>query len=252
MHRAVLAALACGLALSAACTGPEFQETELEREVRDIQQRMFPELPPPPEKRSGNVGIVVERIAVDRREASAIGLAWRYVDEHAAIAGGDLARRNGLRIGVTKDGFAAQLHASLEKARNKSVSKMMLTTLSGQPAAIEVGRQTYVELLRYRTRRGERVVLQKAFVGGSMMALPEITGDNVRLRLYPRLTTRDGRTVHLTEATTTLVVPHGRPVLLGGMEQASQSAGGALFTWGARQQHRNVTVLVTPYIQAAP
>lgn len=208
-----------------------------------------------PARRTGNVMIVVDRTIVDQNDSAEVSAAWRYADENIAVGSdGSPARRNGIRIGVVKDGLAVQFRAALEKARNKETSQTFLATLSGSTAAIMVGQDTYIEILRYWTLLGKQVVLQRAFVGTSLVIEPTILPDDrIRVKLHPRLTTREGRSVNLTDLATEIVVNHGQPLVIGGLEQSSEnSAGSALFSWARQRRRRNLTMTVTPYIEGAP
>ena len=239
----VLTPVVCG------CLEREPREMEGERIIREWEESMQKV----PARRTGNVTITVQKIVTDRNDSSHASIAWRYEGDNIAVGGGPIARRNGIRVGVVKDGFAAQLRAAMQKGKRKQTSKMWLTTLSGHPAAINVGRDTYVEILRYRTSRGDRVLVSKAFVGGAMVIEPTILPDDrVRVRLHPRFTTRDGRSLNLTDATTEVVVAHGQPLVIGGFDQSSDSAGSALFSWSANRRRQKMTMIVTPCIEGAP
>jgi len=124
----------------------------------------------PPAERTGNVTMVVERIAVSRQDQTDLEAAWRYVDEHVAVGGGQLARRNGVRVGVATGGFRGALQTAVNKSRSREVQKATLTVLSGAAGMIRVGQNTYVEALRYRTPRGQTVLLERTFVGASLVA----------------------------------------------------------------------------------
>lgn len=167
----------------------------------------------------------------------------------AGTKGGELARRNGIRIGVAKDGLSAALQAAVEKSKGAEAQKMWLTVLSGTKGHIMVGEGTWVEALRVWTRRGENVVLQKAFIGASLVVEPTVLPEGmVRVRLHPRFASREGKMVDLTDLTTEVVVRHGQPIVIGGLDQSSDSAGWALFTWNRNGQMKKMVMLVTPYI----
>lgn len=243
------------LAAAAGCLSMETWDDESEAPRRDWDARVHqPEPERAPAERTGNVRIEVEKISVARRDTVYLGSAWSYVDEHATVViGGDLARRNGIRLGVAKPGFSAALQAGLKKTRNRKVEKSWITTLSGGRGTIAVGRGTYVDVLHYWTPLGRRVIIERAFVGSSLMVEPTILpGDMVRVRLYPRFTTRDGRVIDLTETATVVVVAHGRTLLIGGVDEASQNVGSTLFSWGEQREDRRVTLTVTPFIEGAP
>ncbi len=243
------------LAAAAGCLSMETWEDESEVPRPDWDARVHqPEPERAPAERTGNVKIVVERILVARRDAVYLGSAWNYVDEHATVViGGDLARRNGIRLGVAKTGFSAALQAGLKKSRNRQVKKNWIVTLTGTRGEITMWRGTYVDVLHYWTPLGRRVIIERAFVESSLMVEPTILpGDMVRVRLYPRFTTRDGRVIDLTETATEVVVAHGRTLLIGGVDETSQNVGSTLFSWGEDREDRTVTLTVTPFIEGAP
>jgi len=207
----------------------------------------------PPAERTGNVTMVVERIAVSQQDQTDLEAAWRYVDEHLGAAGGQLARRNGVRVGVATGGFRGALQTAFNKSRSREVQKTTLTVLSGAAGMIKVGQNTYVEALRYRTPLGRTVLLERTFVGASLVAEPTILpGDRIRVSLHPRFTASDGRVVDLAEMSTEVVVAHGQPMVIGGLDQSSDDVGLALFSWRRERESRKVTLIVTPYIQGAP
>jgi len=246
----VLALLAAGGCV--ASRGGEF-EPELDRKIDEAFARAEQPWAGPPGERTGNVTLVVEKVLVDRRDALQLESAWRYADEHVTVRGGNLARRNGVRIGIALDGFRLALQAAMQQSRNVQVETAMITSLSGTAGSIAVGQDTYVESLRYRAPGGQIVLLERAFVGASLVAVPTVLpGDSVRVRLYPRFTTRDGRTIDVAAMATEVVVANGQPMVIGGLDQASDDVGAVLFSWGRRQQERRVILTVTPHIHGAP
>jgi len=224
-------------------------ESDAEREVltREVETER------PPVERTGNVTVVVEKIVVGRRDQVNLEAAWRYADEHVVAAGGDLARRNGIRVGVSTNGFRVALQAALKQSRNRQVQKTSMTALSGTWGMVHVGEDTYVEALRLWTPGGRRVLLERTFVGSSLVVEPTILpGDKVQVRLHPRFTTRDGRAIDLVDMSTEVVLAHGQPMVIGGLDESSDSAGSALFSLRRERDTRKVTLTLTPYIQGGP
>jgi len=82
--------------------------------------------------------------------------------------------------------------------------------------------------------------------------LTVLPGDKVHVRLHPRFTTSDGRVLDLAEMTTEVVLRHGQPMVIAGLDQSSDDAGSALFSWGREREERKVVLTVTPYIQGLP
>jgi len=209
----------------------------------------------PPVKRSGNVTIIVDKIVGTEADSLDLDLLWRYVNESAAAGtqGGVLARRNGIRIGAAADGFSAALDAAMRKSKGSQSEKLWLTVLSGTQGSILVGQDVFVSILRCRTLLGESVLLKNAFVGASMVIEPRLLpNDDIQVKLHPRFSTREGATVDLTDLTTELVLHHGQPMVMAGLDQASDSAGFALFSYGKTQRQSRMTLVVTPFIEGAP
>jgi len=226
-------------------------ESDLDRQVREGLARA--ELAPWAGERTGNVTLVVEKILLDRSDRVDLEAAWRYADQNVVVRGGDLARRNGIRIGVATEAFRAAFQAALRKSSRQEIRKTMITCLSGTAGSIRVGEDTYIETLRYRSPLGDTVLLERTFVGASLVAVPTILPDDrVRVRLYPRFTTSRGRTIELADMATDVVVRHKQPLVIGGLDRSSQDAGFALFSWRREQDERRVVLTVTPYIQGAP
>jgi len=109
-----------------------------------------------------------------------------------------------------------------------------------------------VPTLRLWTWHGVVVLFEKETVGSSLVVVPEVVGeDQVRLCLFPRFTTRSGRVIDVTELTTTVVVPHGQTLVIGGLDESRNSLFYTLFSVGGRRRDQKTLLLVTPYIEAA-
>lgn len=216
------------------------------------RERAAPQPPFPRAERTGNVTISVDRIAVDETEVRNVAAIWKYADENVVIQGGANVRRNGIRAGVATRGFAAALQTALEQSRSKKQQRIFITTLSGSTGMISMGGDVFVEVLRYWTPFGESVLLQRAWVGASLVVEPTILpGDKVRVKLYPRFSSRDGKTIDLTEAATEVILQHGQPLVMSGLEQSTDTAGWALFSRTEEHRTQNVTLIVTPSIEGA-
>ncbi len=233
---------------------PEVRESEAQQAMRQYEQQMEQLGGPPPRERSGNVIVVLERHTYDRSDALRVASAWRYADEHilARSRTGRLWRRNGLRLGLATDQFRAALGISATGRRQTTSQRMMLTALSGQETSLAVGTEVYVPALRFWTWAGPVVLFEREFVGSSLVVVPEVVGqDQVRLALFPRFTSRSGRTIDVTELRTEVVVPHGQTMVVGGLDESQDSLSYALFSLGRRRSDRRTLLLVTPYIEAA-
>jgi hypothetical protein len=198
-----------------------------------------------------NVAIIVEKIESSALSATDASLGIRYASGKASVraAGGALARRNGIRIGVASESLRARLRASVTRARSSSRQKMFITVLSGQEGTLLVGSDVYVERLGYWGPHGYRVLLERAFVGRSLAVRPRIARSGVvEIELWPRFTTRRGRVIDLTELATKVVARDRQPIVIGGMSTASNDAGSVLFGIGSRTRTGTMTMILTPQI----
>ena len=234
---------------------PEARESPARRALRQYQEQMEELGGPAPRERSGNVIVKLERHTYSRENALRVSSAWKYADEHilAGSRSGRLWTRNGLRLGLATDRFRAALSVQAQGQRSTSSQQMMLTALSGQEASLMVGTDVYVPVLRYWTWAGPVTLLEREFVGSSLVVVPQIVGDDqIHLKLFPRFTSRSGRRViDVTELSTEVIVPHGQTLAIGGLDDSQGSLAWALFSLGRRQADRRTLLLVTPYIEAA-
>lgn len=202
-----------------------------------------------------NVAITIEKIGTDARSATDASLAFRYANANvvARSPGGRLARRNGIRIAVGNANFRAQLSASHRRSRHSTRESMFITVLSGHEGQILMGSDTWVGRLGYWTPRGYRVLVERAFVGRSLVVRPRILGRGlVEVELWPRFSTRGRRgAIDVTELATKVVVRDGQPIVIGGTATASDDVGTILFGIGKRTRSGTTAMILTPKIGGA-
>jgi type II secretory pathway component GspD/PulD (secretin) len=129
---------------------------------------------------------------------------------------------------------------------------MMLTLMSGSEASLAAGTNVYVPALRVWTWAGWAVLFEREFVGSSLVVAAEVVGeDRIRLTLFPRFSSRSGRSIDVTDLRTEVVVPHGETVAIGGLEERGDGLAFALFGVGGGERRGRMLLLVTPYIEAA-
>jgi hypothetical protein len=75
--------------------------------------------------------------------------------------------------------------------------------------------------------------------------------DGIRLSLYPRVTSRSGRRIDVTELRTEVMTTHGQTLVIGALQESEDSLAFALFGLGGGQRQSRMLLLVTPYIEAA-
>lgn len=230
------------------------EESEAGRLMREFEQQME-ELPgPPPKERTGNVIVVLERYTYDERASVQVASAWSFADERilAGSKTGPLWGRNGLHLGLATEKFRSALGLSATGRRRQVTTRMVLTLLSGSEGSLAAGTNVYVPALRCWTWAGPVVLFEREFVGSSLVVSAEVVGtDRIRLGLYPRFTSRSGRSIDVTDLRTEVMVPHGETLVIGALEESEDSLAFALFGLGGGTQHGRMLLLVTPYIEAA-
>lgn len=208
---------------------------------------------PAPSGPTGNVVITVERHVLSRKARTSFDAFWRFADDDIVIRGGGHARRNGIFVGASTGNFEAALSAAIRSSRTSRRERMRLVTLSGRRARLSVGRLTHLDVLRYRTPAGRLVVMERAFVGASLAVKPTVLpGRRLRVVLYPVFSRREGREVAVSELQTEVIVRHGQKMVIGALDESSDSVGAALFHRGARRERTKTVMILTPVIQGVP
>jgi hypothetical protein len=202
-----------------------------------------------------NVAVTIEKIGTSAATANRASLAFRYADPNVVVRGGGarVARRNGIRIAVARGKWRAQLDAATRRRRTSSRETMFIVVASGSEGQIAVGSDTYVTRLGYWTPYGYRVLVERGFVGRSLVVRPRILGDGrVEVELWPRFTARGRRgAIDVTELATKVVVRDGQSIVIGGSSGATEDVGAVLFGVGARRRTHTMTVVLTPRIGGA-
>lgn len=200
-----------------------------------------------------SVAVIVEKVGTTVHTASQASLAFRYASDTMVIQTrpGKLARRNGIRIGLATGDLRASLSAGTQRSRHASRESVFVVVQSGHQGHIVVGAEVYVERLGFWTPYGDyRVLVEKGFVGRSLVVRPRILPDRmVEIELWPRFTARGRRgAIDVTELATKVVVRDGQSIVIGGQTTAGSDLGAVLFGVGSRTRTHTMTVLLTPKI----
>lgn len=207
-----------------------------------------------PAPSSHNVAVTIEKIGTSAATANRAALAFRYADTDVAVRGGArVARRNGIRLGVARGNWRAQLDAAARRRRSSSRESLFIVVASGSEGQIAIGSDTYVRRLGYWTPHGYEVLVERDSVGRSLVVRPRILGDGrVEVALWPRFTARGRRgAIDVTELSTKVVVRDGQSIVIGGSSGAKEDVGAVLFGVGARRRTHTMTVVLTPRIGGA-
>ena len=167
----------------------------------------------------GNVQVSVERLEYDASSAAEVEILWRYAGRGVEIEAGDWSR-----TGTAGEGFSAKVR-SLER----SGAILRRSTLSA--LALDGGE---AEILLWDLDRG-----------ASLLARPRRREDRVELDLLPRFVRADGRVATLEQARTRVQARPGVPLLIGGLDSASDSLAGSLFSRSTREGTRRILLVLT-------
>ncbi|MFP4058686.1 MAG: hypothetical protein ACLF0G_17605 [Candidatus Brocadiia bacterium] len=214
--------------------------------------RIMPAKPTFPARSPTSVAIVVEKLGTDRRSAADAQVAFRLANDNVAVAspGGRVARRNGLRIGVAGENLRARLDTAARRTSRTTRESMFIVVESGSEGFIQVGRDVFVQGLRYWTPRGWQTIIERGFVGRQLVVRPRILpGRRVEVVMWPRFTTRTRRgAIDVTELSTRVVVPDGHSLVVGGTTTGSDSLGAVLFGLAGERRAGSMTMVLTPKI----
>jgi type II secretory pathway component HofQ len=197
-----------------------------------------------------NVAITVEKIATDVRTSTEASAGFQYEGQNVTLSGGDMARRNGIRIGVAAGNLKAQVGASARRSRSSSRESTFIVCQSGTEGQILVGEDTFVQRLGYWGPFGYQVLVERAFVGRSLVVRPRILqGRLIEVELFPRFTVRGQRgAIDVTQLATKVVVRDGQSIAIGGTTTAQDDIGAVLFGIGRETRQGAMTMVLTPKI----
>jgi type II secretory pathway component GspD/PulD (secretin) len=136
------------------------------------------------------------------------------------------------RVSGDRGSVAAGVHARARETRinRHGTTESFITAMSGNSAYIWVGKDIpFSERWIYLSRRYARVVENVGFqrVETGFEVRPVVTGNSVQIEIVPRISSlEDGErgVVRLTEASTTMTVPKGQWVSIGGSSEQSNEA----------------------------
>jgi type II secretory pathway component GspD/PulD (secretin) len=166
------------------------------------------------------------------RDISASG---RVSGEHGSVAiGGD--RREGMHV----------------RARDRVVNRRgntesFISVMSGSSAYLWVGKDVpYTEQWVYFTHHYAHVVETVNFqrVETGFEVLPIVAGNNVQIEIVPRISSleRGGQVVRFTEAATTLSVPKGQWVTIGGTSEQSNEVFRDILSYGSSSTNSTLSL----------
>ena len=193
----------------------------------------------------------VQQVRVRVRFQEAISSQGRSVSVEGGASGKHWSATTG-RTG--RDGV--HVHVDDRKRRGGRRSEYFVNVTSGSPAYIVTGknilfRERWVYLTHRYAAYGERIVSQSIETG--MDVTPVIVGNRARIEITPRISHTDGHgrrgVIRFTRASTSLTVPLGQWVTIGGTDQQQNEAIRAILESGSgsRNSSLSISVMVETY-----
>ena len=146
-------------------------------------------------------------------------------------------------------GDGAHVRIGDRKRIRDAKSEYFINVTSGSPAYIATGknilfREPWVSLIRRYATYGERIVSQRIDTG--MDVTPVIIGSRARIGITPRISHTDahGRigVIRFTKASTTLTVPLGQWITIGGTGEEQHEVVRAILTSGIKSKKSSLSI----------
>jgi type IV pilus assembly protein PilQ len=164
-----------------------------------------------------------------------VGASGTASGEHGSVTiGGD--RREGVHV----------------RARDRVVNRQgntesFISVMSGSPAYLWVGKEVpFTERWVYFTHHYAHVVETVNFqrVETGFEVLPIVAGNTVQIQIIPRISSfdREEQVVRLTEASTTLTVPKGQWVTIGGTSTQSNEVFRDILAYGSASTNSTLSL----------
>jgi type II secretory pathway component GspD/PulD (secretin) len=164
-----------------------------------------------------------------------ISTSGRVSGEHGSVAIGR-DRREGVHV---------RARDSVVNRRGNTES--FISVMSGSSAYLWVGKEIpFTEQWVYLTHHYAHVVETVNFqrVETGFEVLPIVAGNNVQLEIIPRISSleRGGQVVRFTEAATTLSVPKGQWVTIGGTSEQSNEVFRDILSYGSSSTNSTLSL----------
>jgi type II secretory pathway component GspD/PulD (secretin) len=141
------------------------------------------------------------------------------------------------------------VHVSAQDTRvnRQGNAESFISVMSGSSAYLWVGRDVpYTERWSYLTRRYARVIETVNFqrVETGFEVRPIVTGNTVQVEICPRISSFDKQeqVVRLTEAATTVTMPKGQWVIIGGTSEQSKEVFRDILSYGSSSTNSTLSL----------
>ncbi len=201
-----------------------------------------------------NITVILEKYdaATANAAGATLGLRATAGRSRVAVQGGPALARNGIQLTVGSKDLRARLRASASRRRSSLHQQLFITVADGQEGTLVVGSDVWVNRLGFWTPGGFVVLLERQFVGRSLVVRPKLVGGGrIAIELWPRFSTRRGRVIDVTQLATKVVVREGQPLVIGGLATGGESVGAVLFGLTSRQRTSSMTLVLTATVGGA-
>ena len=196
----------------------------------------------------GNYMVQVERVWFAESESTAISAMLGYMDENIAVQVGSQSPDAGFRVGGAKGGFFGALDGHMRSSRGTSREQIMLTMVADFPAMLAIGQTRYMIPFTVGGVQYGMLVPEGQFVGTSLEAICTPVGEGrIQVQLTPVFSGlgRGGETVRVSEATTTVVLPKGQPLLIASQNQSRNNVATSLLSRRTERGNEQAVLIVT-------
>ncbi|MCJ7662804.1 MAG: hypothetical protein MUO24_01035 [Desulfobacterales bacterium] len=147
--------------------------------------------------------------------------------------------------GSTSEGV--QVRASDHVVNRRGNTESFISVMSGSSAYLWVGKDVpFAERWVYLTRRYAHIVETVNFqrVETGFEVRPMVIGNTVQVEIVPRISSfdREEQVVRLTEASTTLTVPKGQWITIGGTSEQSNEVFRDILSYGSSSTNSSLSL----------
>jgi len=193
--------------------------------------------------------ISVRQTAAERRTESGVGVSGEVRNDNVRIQVPRQGPPDDRGLVIRRDGV--QLETRQTRTTSNSSVSSFVSTLEGSPAFIRVGQSiTHVHQVLTLTGKQQLVLAQGISLHDVVTGFdvtPHMQGENVQLRITPRLSKLSNPTISLVsfqELSTTVVVKPGEWVDIGGLSGNGREVRRAILDSSSTQTGEQRTVLV--------
>ncbi|MCX7805950.1 MAG: hypothetical protein N3A38_12275 [Planctomycetota bacterium] len=198
-----------------------------------------------------NVMLIVSRLTVPEDEAAALDAAWKFADERLKFRGPNLLPEAGLRIGYLTGAPDDVTKAVGEKSRNLETTRGLTTTVAGKDGMVPVALAESVEKFAYDGKwyggaggGGARVRTLLIMRPVLIEDLAKDGSEMFEIAIAPAMGgLLDGDDLRMPRIATTILVPNGGRLIVGGTGARGRPGTAVFQTTAAGKKTRTLILL---------